>query len=93
MISNRIPANTKKIAFQPVRVNNKLPNEGAKIGETPKIKIIIDITLGRSFSSKVSRITALGATIPTLPPSAWNKRKIVNASTDGAKAHAMELNT
>ena len=81
------------MAFQLATVNNKLPKDGAKIGDTPKIKIIKDITLGRSFSSNVSRITALGATIPTLPPSAWNKRKTTNISTDVAKAQAIELRT
>jgi aspartate carbamoyltransferase catalytic subunit len=93
MILNKIPDKTRKMAFQLANVNNKLPKEGAKIGDTPRIKIINDMTLGRSFSSNVSRIIAFGATIPTLPPSAWNKRKMVNASTDGAKAQAMELNT
>jgi len=54
--------------FQLPKVNNILPIDGAKIGETPNIKIIKERILGLSDSSKVSRITALGAIQPTLQP-------------------------
>ena len=65
-----MPARTRKIAFQLAVTNKRLPKDGARMGETPKIRIIKDMIFGRSFSSKVSRITAFGATIPTLPPKA-----------------------
>jgi len=82
-----------KMNFQLPTVNNILPIEGAKIGETPKINIINERILGRSDSSKVSRMTALGAIQPTLQPIAWKNRHTINGSTEELIAQAKELIT
>jgi hypothetical protein len=45
------------------------------MGDTPSIRIIRENILAFSSTGNISRMMALGATMPTQPPSAWKNLK------------------
>jgi hypothetical protein len=85
-----IPAVTVKIGCHPHMETMYPPRVGASMGETPSIRISVEKTRALWSTGKTSLTTALGATIPTQPPSAWMKRKKIRVSTVFEKAQPIE---
>ena len=70
-------------ARQPKGTMMALPISGARIGDTLKTSMIVDISLVASMPVWRSRMTARGITMHAAAPMPWTKRKKISHSMLG----------
>jgi hypothetical protein len=85
-------ARIRNIQCQPSVVATILPSVGASSGETPRMRISIEMILELSSTGKKSRTMARASTCATQPPSACSNRKAISASTVFDSRQPMEAN-
>jgi hypothetical protein len=85
-------ASSRNIQCQPSVVAMMLPTVGASSGDTPRMRISIEMIRELCSTGKKSRTMAMASTCATQPPSACSSRKAISMSTDFDSRQPMDAN-